>query len=517
MPNDTRPELNVVEIPAEHKLFPEAISSNFGDFVRKAVDFYHRHPEIEGMIRKDQRAAALAARHKRARQRNDQMIRTLELFDDLADLDLRACSTELGTGRPRMHPLLVFVFLLLRGRFGGPCGAIFRDFVLESRSLEAALNPFAHQMPAPTTILENLNIVSDKTLCSIHQLQLAWALKQGLDNFERIAIDSTAVQASSAWPTDSKTVVDLCARFLRTEDKLKPFGLVPPSKVKCEDWLNQMIIQHKAISMSGKGAKASDKRTKHYGEFFEVACKLIRRLGERHSAHQSGLDQVKLPPLAADRLRLLVQLLGEDFSAALTTLVHCIARVEKGCTPQARKRILGVADRAAAIIVKGSREPLIGYKPQLARSASGLVTAVIVESGNPADSANLVPLTRASFEATCVLPKAISADDGYASKAGLEELRKLGVQRVSISGAKGKKLLDKEWNTPEMIELRSWRSSVESLMFVLKHGYGFARLGRRGLDVVRRELLEKILAYNLDRLILLRKREQAAQPLAIAA
>ena len=149
------------------------------------------------------------------------------------------------------------------------------------------------------------------------------------------------------------------------------------------------------------------------------------------------------------------------------------------------------------------------------RSGGGLITSLSIESGNPADSASLQPLVEASIANTQVTPAAVSADDGYASAQGLKDVHALGVESVSISGAKGKKLLGEEtWKQPEMLALRNWRSAVESLIYVLKHGYGFGRLGRRGLEAVRRELTEKALAYNLDRLILLRKRQAQASALA---
>jgi hypothetical protein len=43
-------------------------------------------------------------------------------------------------------------------------------------------------------------------------------------------------------------------------------------------------------------------------------------------------------------------------------------------------------------------------------------------------------------------------------------------------------------------------------MFTMKDGYGFGELGRRGLESVREELLEKVIAYNLCLIILIRKR-----------
>jgi hypothetical protein len=38
-----------------------------------------------------------------------------------------------------------------------------------------------------------------------------------------------------------------------------------------------------------------------------------------------------------------------------------------------------------------------------------------------------------------VIPAMTSVDDGYSSQEGLEEVQRLGVKVVSISGAKGKK------------------------------------------------------------------------------
>ena len=49
----------------------------------------------------------------------------------------------------------------------------------------------------------------------------------------------------------------------------------------------------------------------------------------------------------------------------------------------------------------------------------------------------------------------------------------------------------------------------------IKDGFAFGELGRRGIDAVGDELLEKVLAYNFCRIILMKKRrreelEQAA-------
>ena len=83
------------------------------------------------------------------------------------------------------------------------------------------------------------------------------------------------------------------------------------------------------------------------------------------------------------------------------------------------------------------------------------------------------------------------------------------VKDISISGAKGKKLTaPDDWESEEYRDARRNRSAVESLMFTIKDGFEFGELGRRGLDAVRDELLEKVLAYNGCRIILMRERRR---------
>jgi len=47
---------------------------------------------------------------------------------------------------------------------------------------------------------------------------------------------------------------------------------------------------------------------------------------------------------------------------------------------------------------------------------------------------------------------------------------------------------------------------VESLMFTIKDGFEFGETGRRGIDAVRDELTEKVIAYNCCRIILMKQR-----------
>ncbi|NOQ22426.1 MAG: transposase [Candidatus Aegiribacteria sp.] len=141
------------------------------------------------------------------------------------------------------------------------------------------------------------------------------------------------------------------------------------------------------------------------------------------------------------------------------------------------------------------------------------MTVLHVPEGNAADSPQLVSLVEETIGNTGVVPSGISADDGYCSADAVASVRMIpGVECVSISGSKGKRLISEEdWESELYKEARRNRSSVESLIFTLKYVYGFGILRCRGIDAVRIELLEKAIVHNINRLVVLKKRRRSRQ------
>jgi hypothetical protein len=104
------------------------------------------------------------------------------------------------------------------------------------------------------------------------------------------------------------------------------------------------------------------------------------------------------------------------------------------------------------------------------------------------------------------------------SQEGLEEVLGLGVKVVSISGAKGKKIIEaRQWKSQPYRQARAERSAIESLLFTLKEGFEFGELVRRTHEHVLAEMLEKMLAYNISQIIRVRKKLSELQEMQRAA
>src|SRR5258707_2011457 len=135
---------------------------------------------------------------------------------------------------------------------------------------------------------------------------------------------------------------------------------------------------------------------------------------------------------------------------------------------------IGTKCGLSAALPRGKRSAVTKPPPQLARSGGGFVTALLLPRGNAADSPHLVPMVQAQIANTGVIPVLVSADDGYSSEQGRKEVRDLGVKVASISGAKGKKIIEpQQWKSQAYRSARAERSAIESLMVTLKHGFEF--------------------------------------------
>jgi hypothetical protein len=281
-----------------------------------------------------------------------------------------------------------------------------------------------------------------------------------------------------------------------------------------EFWLEKL----KKLDFRIANAKRERERRKLYRDFLGTATKLAWHLGgEALRLHPRTITaKASLSPFRRSQLDQRWDGMLQDLLDVCGIHRQCEARVLNGKKAKGSDRLLSLADRTAAFIVKGGRTPVVGYKTQLARSANGLVTGLLVPEGNASDSAMCLPLAEQVVALTGVVPALASFDDGYTSARNLLKLKKMGIAEVSFSGSKGKRLLgDDLWDAEPLREARRLRSRVECLIFCLKHSHEFGEVRRRGIEQVRDELLGKAVVYNFARIIMLRKRRRQSQADAV--
>ena len=482
--------------------------TDFRDFLEEVVKLAQFAPKIIESIDRDLDRHAQEKKSLRLADRKFLESQTGDLPGmDIAERKILTEELQLACGRPRMSGYSVYAFLMIRGFLGSLTSKPARRFLRESMSLYAFLQNHGLNLPAATTVQENVNLVSTATRELIFDRQIAMVLGEELDDFKSLIIDSTAVKANSAWPTDAKIITALLSRAARLGRKLHLFGLEDFSEGWVPRWLERMDKLTFQICLAAGKAKSKGKLKKHYRQLLNCGRKVEGALTAQLASLEQSLSLKTHAPSRRVLLNQLLQQLKTDLSDAARVRAYAGGRVFRDEKLASTEKVLSLSDGSAAYIQKGCRNPVIGYKPQLVRSANGFVTSLTVPRGNTADCSELEPAISASVRRTGVVPELVSTDDGYASTKGREAVLALGVGDISISGSKGKKLTSPEdWCSVLYQDARRNRSAVESLMFTIKDGFEFGELGRRGLEAVRDELLEKVLAYNCCRSILLRQR-----------
>ena len=477
-------------------------ASDFSFVLQEAVQMLERFPKLLELIEADLYKYALAKKERRIkdRQARYQQQALLPGTAGMATPPVVGVDT-LADGRPRMSPRTCYLFLVIRGYLGGVKSLEARDFFSESLSLHLYLAQQGLDMPSRNTILENTNKVSQKTCDAILAAQIRWVKERGIDDFKDIMVDSTATQANSAWPTDSKLIWKYAERLWRGLQKVARLGLPRLDEEQLLAILKDLHrLDFEIACLRGK-KDADTIREQRYGEFLDLAEVASQIFAEALRPLAEIAEQQGHPPAKQEKRKACLATLHDDL-AKLDQLIFCAARrvLEKQKVPTV-ERILSLADPDAAFIAKGQRETQLGYRPQVSKSESGFVVAIDVPKDNAADAERLGSICRATFKRTGVIPDSISVDDGYTSLKNRSWLKEVGVAVVSFSGAKGKKITpEQEWQAEAYQEARRKRSAVESVIFQLKHCFEFGRVVRRGIERVRQELTAKVVAFNFYRL-----------------
>jgi len=502
----------------QNTLFSSAPESKFSIEFNEALQLFGKYPDIEKSITGDQDAHA---RKKKALRLKDKMWERCQyekryakpLFhDNDAETNIQEEDLLLSDGCPRMKPVMVYAFLWIRGLLGGsPKNQAVQTMLLESRTFELFLRNCGAIMPGASTVIDNINLISKKTMRVISKAQLAQITSEGLDDFEQCVMDSTSSKGNSERPTESNMIARISARIYRCGKELTHFGIIGMHERNFPKLIKEMDVIAKNIALDcGKKGSITRRKT-NYNKLISKATSARKKFEAEMVKIDQRVASIELKPSQKIMLIDEVNDIKEDIKNLQKVMDCARRRVMKGEKVEASDKVMSLSDADVACIVKGQRDTVFGYKPQLARSEKGFVSVLVLPQGNAADSGQLDTIINTHISNTQVLPKTVSTDDGYANKAIRDKWLEDGIEVFSISGAKGKKITSEEdWTSDIYRNARNNRSAVESLMFCIKFGYNFGRNVRRGIEAVRQEMMEKVLAYNFARMVTIRQRQQQA-------
>ena len=388
-----------------------------------------------------------------------------------------------------------------RGRCGLSCESVLRCAVLKHlrgeswRGLEFALRDslsarrFARVdplgPPKKSALQAAVVAVSAETWERVNRCLLDAARSSGVETGERVRVDSTVTETHILSPSDSRLLYDgvrvLADLLLTARERLGK------KAVRCRD--RRRAAKRRCLAIRTKRGKAA--RAKLYRQLLRIAADTLGDLAAARSAvTESGAPWSTRWLECADHYADLLKAVA----------VQAARRVLLEENVPAGEKIVSLFEPHTDIIRKGGRDTLYGHKINLATGRSGLVLDIVVESGNPADSARCLPMLKRHCAHYGEPPTHAAFDGGYASKENLRRAKEMGVAHAVFSKKRGLKEEDMTPSPWVFDRLRRFRAGVEAGISWLKRCFGLGRCRWRGLARFKAWVHSAVFTHNLVRI-----------------
>jgi IS5 family transposase len=339
--------------------------------------------------------------------------------------------------------------------------------------------------PTKSRLQKNVKRVSAETWETINRKLALFAAANGIDSGDKIRTDCTVVESNIHSPTDSSLLWD-CVRVLvrLMSDAHESFGIS----------FNDHSVRAKRRTMGILNAKSNEQRFPLYRALLKVTEKTLdgaeRVATELDHAEPAGLLELLQACALAQEIRRYLVL-------AKRVVSQTQRRVLGGESVPAGEKLVSIFEPHTDIIVKDRRETLYGHKICLTAGASGIVTDIVVEHGNPADSTLALRMVERQRDLYGKAPRQVCFDGGFTSKDNLTAIKQLGVEDVAFSKARGLSIGEMVKNSWVYRCLRNFRAGVEGIISFLKRSFGLDRCSWSGFDSFKAYVCGSVLACNL--------------------
>jgi IS5 family transposase len=344
---------------------------------------------------------------------------------------------------------------------------------------------FDRKPPSKSALQKNVKRVRATTWQAIHQLVARRAQQLGVETGNKVRTDCTVVESNIHHPTDSSLLWDSVRVLTRIMAQAnEQFGI----------GFHDHTRRAKRRAVGINNAKTTSQRKPLYRDLIKVTDKAIKQA----DTVAEQLDHVDVGSIMqAALVQSLATQLRDYASLARQIITQTERRVFGGETLPPSEKLVSIFEPHTDIIVKDRRETLYGHKLCLTSGASGIVTDVVVERGNPADSTLAVHMIERHKELFGQVPLQASFDGGFASRDNLTTIKQLGVKDVAFSKRCRLEVTDMVKSKWLYRKLRNFRAGIEGVISFLKRGFGLGRCLWRGFQSFEAYVHASVVACNL--------------------
>ena len=342
----------------------------------------------------------------------------------------------------------------------------------------------ADAIPSESTLQRDVKRVRPETLEEINHVVLGAAADEGIEKGRKVRVDCTVTESNIHHPTDSSLLWDsvrvLCRLTQRAKEK---FGVKVPDHRR----------RAKKRAMGVLNARNDKIRKKHYRDLLKVARKVATDAENVIAA---------LKTVAADNGGIVAATcldaeLRHYLPLARRVIEQTERRVLRGEKLRPDEKLVSIFEPHTDIIRKDRRDTYYGHKLAITGGASGLLTDLVIEEGNPADATIAEKMIVRQKKIYGRFPRQAAFDGGFASKPNLASIKELGVKDVAFAKKRGLKVSDMAKSTWVYKRLRDFRAGIEGMISFLKRCFGLTRCTWRGFESFKSYAWSSVISANL--------------------
>jgi IS5 family transposase len=336
--------------------------------------------------------------------------------------------------------------------------------------------------PRKSTLQGNVKRLEPQTLEQVHCALVKLGLEFGVEDGQRVSVDSTAIEANIHHPTDSSLLLD-CV------EKLTSLLWSGTEIVGLHFSDHRKRAKRRALDIAM--TKLMKKRVPLYKDLLLVVGFCLKYAADAVKAlrRYRGSSSIRADRLADDLQHYIA--LAEKVSS------QTVRRVVVGEKVPPSEKIVSIFEPHADIIIKDNRGTSYGHKAFLTIGISGLVLDFKLPRGNPADVTLTEPMIAALDDKHDLTPTEAAFDGGFCSHANLDLLKHRGVEAVAFTSPRGLTVEQMTGTKERFQSLRRFRACIEGTIGWLKNALGLRRCTWRGFASFQCYSWASVLSLNL--------------------
>ena len=373
-----------------------------------------------------------------------------------------------------------------------------RERIADGYTLRQFTDFYRRPVPKHDAFNRAFNRLTPETLQAVNELVVQGAVDLGLEDGQRLRVDTTVVQTDIHHPTDSTLLWDV----VRVITRLIGY-FAGAAQQRLQGFHNRTRAARRRMQEIQRltPKERHDRQTKKYRQLIGITDEVVNSARKVLQRTRKARSRNLLADLSIGELR---KEIDQCCELGGRVIDQARRRVLQGEQVPNSEKIYSIFETHTDLIKRGKvLTPVeFGHKILLAESAQGLITQYEVLDGNPADEEQVELSLESHKESFGRAPKLYSSDRGFFSEKNLNFCKRTGVQVVCIPQRGGKKTAKRKAyeKSPDFKKGQRFRAGIEGRISVLFRGRGMKRCLAEGPQRFEMLVGAAVLANNLMRI-----------------